>query len=97
MDQLKQFKDLPPEKQKALKLAGGKMVLNMFFNGLNFGGLLVLSNFILVLAHSFHQSTVLLFTLCVITNFLFIKMMMNANKEAADSFKTQANKILDIE
>lgn len=94
----KKFEDLTKDQQISLKTAGRKFVTKMFFNGVNFGGLIFMSNLILVLVNEIYfKSTGLLITVCVVVDIVLLNMMSSANKQAASSFKEQARKIIDAE
>lgn len=98
MENTKKFEELTKEQQTGLKVAGRKMVLSMFLNGVNFGALIVIANLVLMLADAtFFQSKPLLLILCMVTDFTLLRMMMSAIKEATDSFKEKVKNILEAQ
>lgn len=96
MGETKRFEDLTKEQQRSLKIAGRKFVTKMFFNGVNYGGLIVFSNLTLILANlAFFNSTPFLFVSSVVVDIILLRMMMTANKETSTTFKEQVKKITE--
>lgn len=96
MGQTVKFEDLTKEQQTALKSAGRKFVFKMFLNGVNYGGLLFMSNLILSLLNlSFFNSQGFLWTGAIVLAIVFLRMMGTANREAAQEFKERATEILE--
>lgn len=96
MSEVRKFKDLTKEQQLALKSAGAKFLLKMFFNGVNYGGLIFASNLILVLIHlTYTTSSLSLIGLCAVVDIVLLNMLFSANKTTSLSFQEQAKKILD--
>lgn len=92
----KKFEDLTKEQQKALKVAGRKFVFQMFLNGANYGGLLFMANIIVVFLNmAYINSQGFMWTAAIINAFIFLRMMSNASKEAAQTFKDTVKQALD--
>lgn len=96
MEKNKKFEDLKPEQQKALKFEGTKFVTKLFFNGVNFGGLIFLSNLILIFANlAFFHNTALLIVSSIVVDIALLRMMSKSNRVIAKSFSETAKKIID--
>lgn len=93
----KKFKDLPVAQQKILKAEGRRLVLRLLFNGINFGGLIALSNIALILLLNIANvnSTSLLFVAAVTIDIILLRMMSSSNKEATDRFKEKVKTATD--
>lgn len=90
------FKDLAKNKQVALNTVGVKFIVRMFFNGVNAGGLIFMSNLIFVLVNEMYfKSTPMLLVSCVIADIYFLNMMLKSNKETTQKFKDTVKQILD--
>lgn len=90
------FEQLPKYKQAALRKAGRSMMAGMFFNGINFGGLVFISNLVLILASALffdYSSSVYIF--CAIGDIILLKMMFSRNQQIAENFKTKVKNILE--
>lgn len=89
------FEDLSAEQQREIKKLGRNFVIKMLLNGVNFGGLIFLSNLVLILTHKlFLDSIPALFLLCVSVDILLLHGMQSKAKRLSDTFKEQVQKIV---
>lgn len=88
MSEIKKFEDLNKEQQDTIKKAGKKFILDGLFTGMNYGGLLGLSNLCLILANgAFFHSDFLMILACVVVDFKLLRMMGRANRENSETFR----------
>lgn len=96
MSETRKFEDLSKEQQAALKLEGTKFVTKLFFNGVNHGGLIFLTNLIMIFANlTFFHSTPLLLTAVIVTDVILLRMMSRRTLEIGKSFQETAKKIIN--
>lgn len=94
----KKFEDLTRGQQAALRVEGRRLVTRMFFNGVNFGGLIFVSNLLLILANLvFFSSNIFLYASCIVADILLLNMMLSSIDRSAKSFKEKVDKILNAE
>lgn len=92
----KKFEDLTPEQQVSIKAAGKKMMIKVFFNGVNFAGLVFITNLILFMINlAYLDSSVTLLVATVSVDILLLNMLSRHNREVTDSFKETVKKIIE--
>lgn len=90
------FEELSKEHQSEIKKAGKKLFVSGLLTGANYGGLLFMSNLIIVFANgAFLNSKFLELAACVIVDIYLLKQMGKANRANASEFATSVKKVLD--
>ena len=98
MSKTVKFEDLSKEDQATIKKAGAKLIRSSLLTGVNYGGLIFMSNLILMMFNTIYvQSEMLLFIACVLVDIKLFRMMGKANAENGKEFAETVKKVLDAQ
>jgi hypothetical protein len=96
MSKTVKFEDLSKENQEIVKKAGKKLLFSSLLTGANYGGLMFMSNLILVMInHIYFESQILLLIACVLVDIKLLGMMGKSNAENAKAFADTVKKVLE--
>jgi len=90
------FEELSKEDQADVKKAGKKLFVSGLLTGANYGGLIFMSNLVLMMLNgAYFNSQILLFIACVLVDMKLLSMMGKANAENVKQFADSVKKVLD--